>query len=409
MQTGDFVKAWRRRVGDLPGLEALGFRSDAGGPGSRASLTVELSHRNSIILEAASTELAEALAYFPMVRDIDDGFQRGKQQVDYTVRPEGRALGLTAQEIAGRVRHAFYGIKVLRQQRGRNEVKVMARLPESERISEYNLEELILHTHSGQEVPLREVVNVKRGRAYTNIDRRAGRRVVTVTADVNPPSRTGQVLTSLKGDILPRLAGRYPGLRYGFEGRQAALRDSMRSLGLGLVMAMLVVYALLAIPFRSYSQPAIIMSSIPFGLIGAVLGHEIMGYSLSVMSFFGMVALTGVVVNDSLVLIDFANRERQRGLSPHAALVSAGMLRFRPILLTSLTTFGALIPMIFETSRQARFLIPMALSLGFGVLFATLISLILVPSLYLIIEDLHQWIGPREMVRSQLTLKSDKT
>ncbi len=394
MQTGHFVKAWRKRVGELPGLESMAFRSDIGGPGSGAALTVELSHRDMDILETASEKLAEALAFFPNVKDIDDGFQPGKQQVDFTIRPEGRALGLTAQEIANQVRYAFYGNRVLRQQRGRNEVTVMVRLPEEERVSEYNLEELILRTPSGQEVPLREVVNVQRGRAYTSIDRRAGRRVVTVTADVDPPSQAGQVLASLKSDTLPALVDRYAGLSYGFEGRQADMKDSMQSLGLGLVMAMLVVYALLAIPFRSYIQPAIIMSSIPFGIIGAVLGHMIMGYGLSVMSMFGMVALAGVVVNDSLVFIDFTNRERQTGLTARAALVSAGILRFRPILLTSLTTFGGLMPLIFETSRQARYLIPMALSLGFGVLFATLITLLLVPSLYLIVEDLKGLTSP---------------
>jgi len=303
--------------------------------------------------------------------------------------------------VANQVRYAFYGTEVLRQQRGRNEVTVTVRLPESERSSEYNLEELILRTPSGQEVPLREVVNIKRGRAYTGIDRRDGRRVVTVTADVIPHSKAAQILTSLETDALPGLVNKYPGLSYGFEGRHAEMRDSMQSLVMGLVLAMLVVYALLAIPFRSYVQPMIIMSSIPFGIIGAVLGHIIMGYSLSVMSLFGMVALTGVVVNDSLVLINFANRERRQGLSLHAALISAGILRFRPIMLTSLTTFGALIPMIFETSRQARFLIPMALSLGFGVLFATFITLLLVPSLYLIVEDMR--FGSKETEKDRHT------
>lgn len=389
MQTGAFVKAWRKRVGELSGLESIVFRSDVGGPGSGAALTVELSHRDLEVLEAASIDLAAALSFFPNVKDIDDGFQPGKQQVDFTIRPEGRALGLTAQEVANQVRHAFYGAQILRQQRGRNEVTVMVRLPKMERVSEYNLEELILHTPSGQEVPLRDAVDVKRGRAYTSIDRRAGRRVVTVTADIDPPSQAGRVLASLKEGALPDLVARYSGLSYGFEGRQADMKESMQSLAMGLVMAMLVIYALLAIPFRSYTQPAIVMASIPFGIIGAVLGHMIMGYGLSIMSLFGIVALAGVAVNDSLVLIDFTNRERKRGLSSKAALVSAGILRFRPILLTSLTTFGGLMPLMFETSRQARYLIPMAISLGFGVLFATFITLLLVPSLYLVVEDLH--------------------
>jgi len=390
METGDFVKRWREQVGDIAGLESLIFKSYGGGPGSRGALSVELSHRDLSVLESASADLAEALHYFPKVKDIDDGFSPGKQQIDFTIRPEGRSVGLSAREVAKQVRNSFYGAEVLRQQRGRNEIKVMVRLPENERVSEYNLEELMLRTPSGTEVPLREVVNVDRGHAYTSIDRRNGRRVVTVTADVTPPSEAGRILDSLKVTTLPEIMDRYSGLSYGFEGRQADMTESMKSLFLGLIMAMLVVYALLAVPFRSYIQPVIIMASIPFGIVGAVLGHMLMGYSLSVMSLFGIVALSGVVVNDSLVLIDFANRKRETGELPRAAILSAAVSRFRPILLTSLTTFGGLIPLILETSRQARFMIPMAISLGFGVLFATLITLILVPSLYLAIEDLRQ-------------------
>jgi multidrug efflux pump subunit AcrB len=389
LPTAEFIARWREKVGALPGLESLVFRSDSGGPGSGAALTIELSHRDLAVLEAASSDLAEALGFFPNVKDIDDGFQTGKQQVDFKVLPEGRSLGLRAQEVARQVRHAFYGAEVLRQQRGRNEIKVMVRLPENERISENTLEEMMLRSPAGREVPLREVVSMNRGRAYTVINRRDGRRVVTVSADVDPPSQAGQVLEALKADTLPGLVQRFNGLNYGFEGRLADTAESIRSLVTGLLLAMLAIYALLAIPFGSYIQPAIIMSSIPFGIVGAVLGHLIMGYSLSVMSIFGMVALAGVVVNNALMLIDFTNRERRGGSSPAAAVHTAGLNRFRPILLTSLTTFGGLAPMIFETSRQARFLIPMALSLGFGILFVTVIILILVPALYLVTEDLR--------------------
>jgi len=388
METGDFVKVWRREVGAIAGLESLIFKSDAGGPGSRASMSIELSHRDLAVLEAAGAELAEDLRYFPKVKDINDGFAPGKQQIDFMIRPEGRALGLTARDVAGQVRNSFYGSMVLRQQRGRNEVTVMVRLPENERTSEYTLEELMLRTPTGQEVPLKEAVTMKRGRAYTEIDRRDGRRVITVTANINPPSEASSVLNTLKAETLPELKRKYAGLNYGFEGRQADLTDSMNSLFMGLVLAMLVVYALLAIPFRSYIQPLIIMVSIPFGIVGAIFGHLLMGYSLSVMSLFGIVALTGVVVNDSLVLIDFANRQRAKGKNPHDAIHTAAINRFRPILLTSLTTFGGLTPIMLETARQARFMIPMAISLGFGVLFATLITLILVPCFYLVVEDL---------------------
>jgi len=398
MRTFDFVRQWRRRVGLIPGVENLSLKHFAGGPGSRAALNIQVSHRDLNILEKASKDLATGLASFPSVKDIDDGFQPGKQQVDFKILPEGRSLGLRAQTVARQVRNAFYGAEVVRQQRGRNEMKVMVRLPEKERITEYGLEELMLRTPGGREVALREVVEMKRGRAYTTINRRNGRRVVNVRADVDPIKEASRIVASLKSDVLPQLGERYQGVKIEFVGRRADMQESMNSLGIGLLLAMAGVYALLAIPFRSYIQPAIIMSSIPFGIVGAVIGHILMDYNLSVMSFFGIVALTGVVVNDSLVLIDFTNRERRKGLNPMAALRSAGIRRFRPIMLTSLTTFGALIPMIFETSRQARFLIPMAISLGFGVLFATVIALLLVPALYLIVEDVRRLAGAGEMV-----------
>jgi multidrug efflux pump subunit AcrB len=388
ISTARVTELWRTGVGIIPGLESIKFESDAGGPGSGAAISVELSHRDVRVLERASADLAEALAPYPEVADIDDGFSPGKHQLDFRMTPDGRSLGLTSQEVARQVRHAYYGAEALRQQRGRNEVKVMVRLPRDERASEYNLEEMILRTPGGSEIPLREAVNVKRGRAYTTIDHRDGRRIVTVTADVRPRSKAGLILRSVKSEILPDLQRKYPGLTYSFEGRQADTRDSTQSLLRGLMMALLVIYAMLAVPFNSYIQPIIIMISIPFGIVGAVIGHLLMGYSLSVMSLFGVVALSGVVVNDSLVLIDFANRKQKAGFDRHRAVREAGIHRFRPILLTSLTTFGGLAPMIFETSRQAKFLIPMAVSLGFGIMFATLITLLLVPTLYLIVDDI---------------------
>jgi len=216
-----------------------------------------------------------------------------------------------------------------------------------------------------------------------------------VGADVRPRSKAGEISQSLKSETLPALQNKYPGLTFSFEGRQADRRESMQSLMRGLLVALVVIFAMLAVPLNSYIQPVIIMVAIPFGIVGAVLGHLIMGYSLSVLSMFGVLALSGVVVNDSLVLIDFANRKERAGMNRRDAIHQAGIHRFRPIILTTLTTFGGLSPMIFETSRQARFLIPMALSLGYGILFATVITLVLVPSLYLIIEDIRQFIRPK--------------
>jgi len=420
--TGRLTDLWRGRTGIIPGLESIFFQADKGGPGSGAALTVELSHTDIKTLQKAGEELAETLKTFPKASDVNDGFEEGKKQFDYTLRPEGRSLNLTTLDVARQVRHCFYGAEALRQQRGRNEIKIMVRLPESERVSQYTLEELLVRTPAGTHVPLDEVVNYKRDRAYTVITRRDGRRTISVTADVTPRSRAGQILSSLHdskpgmiGTLVGRLkAGfrkffglkappvkpeapkaldvlvdRYPGLTYSFEGRQADMKESVSSLMRGFIVALFAIYAVLAIPFRSYIQPMIIMVSIPFGIVGAVIGHELMGYSLSVMSMMGLVALAGVVVNDSLILIEFANRRHKGGLPAHEAVREAGIRRFRPIMLTTLTTFGGLAPMIFETSRQARFLIPMAISLGFGIVFATLISLLLVPSLFLVVEDMH--------------------
>ncbi len=391
--TARFTELWRQEVGQIPGVETIKFESDAGGPGRGAAISVELSHRDTGILSRASEELAAALGFFPNVTDIDDGFAEGKRQLDFQVRPAAQRLGLSAADIARQVRHAYYGAEAVRIQRGRNEVKVMVRLPQNERQSAFFLEQKILRTPAGGEIPLGNAVTINTGRADTAIERRNGRRIVTVTADVRPRSQAGQVINAITADTLPALVQKYPGLDYSFSGRQAERRDSVMSLIRGLLGALLVIYVMLAIPFNSYLQPLIIMMAIPFGLTGAVIGHLIMGYSLSVMSMFGIVALSGVVVNDALVLIDFANRRRAGGMVPFDAITDAAVQRFRPILLTTLTTFGGLTPMIFETSRQARFLIPMALSLGYGILFATLINLVLVPSLYILVTDFQRVTG----------------
>ncbi len=393
LSTGEVTRVWRKALGPMVGLESLRFQSDRGGPGSGAALTVELSHSDIQVLDRAGAALAGRLAEFPNVKDIDDGYTPGKQQLDFSIKPEGRSLGLTSAEVARQVRNAFSGAEALRQQRGRNEVTVRVRLPENERVSEYHVENLMIRTPAGAFVPLLEIADVRRNRAYTAISRRDARRTVTVSANVEPMGETGRIQAALNNTILPELARQYPGLSYGYQGNQADMKESMERLLGGFFLAMLAMYFLLAIPFRSYSQPLIVMLAIPFGVFGAILGHLLMGYNLSLMSMMGMVALSGVVVNDSLVLIDYANRRRREGMNADQAIRMAGLRRFRPIILTTLTTFGGLAPMIFETSRQARFMIPMALSLGFGILFATVITLILVPCLYLLMEDIHQWVS----------------
>ncbi|MBN2430623.1 MAG: efflux RND transporter permease subunit [Acidobacteria bacterium] len=386
---------WRDSVGDIPGLETLTFQYNIG-PAAGAPIDVELSHPDPEILEISAAELAEALREFQGVRDIDDGFANGKPQIDFKIKPEARSLGLVAAEVGRQVRSAFYGYEAIRQQRGRDEIRIMVRLPEAERKSLHNIEELVIRTPQGGEIPLNEAAEIIRGRSYTEIRRADARRVLNVTADVVPgQANAGNVLVALQAEDgpLPTLLQKYPGLSYSLEGEQREQRETFVSLGIGFLLAQFVIYALLAIPFKSYIQPVLVMSAIPFGIVGAVLGHVAMGYELSIMSMMGIVALTGVVVNDSLILIDTTNRYTRRGKKPFEAITEAGARRFRPILLTTLTTFFGLSPMILETSVQARFLVPMAISLGFGILFATFIVLLLVPCQFLIVEDLLNLVG----------------
>ncbi|MFH2130797.1 MAG: efflux RND transporter permease subunit [bacterium] len=386
--TTEVTAKWRQMTGELSGLENISFEADRGGPGSGPGLTVELSHRNTDVLSQAAVDLAREISSFKRIKDVDDGSASGKQQFDFQMKPAGERLGFRALTVAQQIRHAYFGIEALSLQRGRNEVKVRVRLPEKERVSEYSFNNFMVRSDNGTEALLNEVVDIKRGRAFTTIKRRAGRRTLSVTANVTPRSAASMIQGSVQQDILPDLVRKYPGLTYSFEGRQAAMRDSVKSLMIGLGVALIGIYALLAIPFRSFIQPMIIMISIPFGFVGVVIGHLLLGYSLSVMSLFGFVALSGVVVNDSLILIDSVNKRTALGMSPFQAIHESGIYRFRPILLTTITTFCGLAPMIFETSRQAKFLIPMAVSLGFGILFSTFITLLLVPNLYLIIEDI---------------------
>lgn len=388
------AREWREAVGDIPGLESLTFKYTTG-PSGGAAVDVQLAHRDIQVLEEAAREVAAALGTFDGVRDIDDGFERGKPQLDFTVRPDARSLGLTAADIGRQVRSAFYGAEALRQQRGRDEVRVYVRLPESERTSEHDVEQLLVRTPAGGELPLFRAADVARGNAYTRIQRTDGSRVVNVTADVvEGVANATKIRESLEVDVLPTIVKHYPGLTYSFEGEAREMRKAMSALKTGYLFALFLIYVLLAVPFRSYIQPLVVMTAIPFGIVGAVLGHIVMGFDLSLISMMGIIALSGVVVNDSLLLIDTTNEgQRVTGLSPLKAVYHAGVRRFRPILLTSLTTFFGLAPMIFEPSVQARFLIPMAISLGFGILFTTVIVLLLVPSLYLMTEDLKRLVG----------------
>ncbi len=400
ISTTELTELWRESVGELPGLEALTFASNFGGPGSGAALTVELSHNDTDILDTAALRLAQSLAEYPNTQDIDDGSAQGKRQFDFTLTDLGYTLGFTPADVGRQVRSAYYGSEALKQQRGRNEVRVLVLRPEEERNSNYHFKNLMLKAPNGADVMLFDIVKAKEGRAFTTINRRDSNRVITVQSDVNPPSDTNLVIASLKDDVLPQLVADYPGLSYSFEGEQADMRESLHSLFIGMFGVLFVMYAILAVLFSSYSQPLMIMIAIPFSMVGAIIGHYIMGFILgipggvpmSIVSMFGIIALAGVVINDSLILIDRANRIRHDGEDSFTAVIMAAGQRFRPIILTTLTTFVGLAPMMFESSRQARFLIPMAISLGYGIVFATFLTLVLIPSLYMINEDIKRFI-----------------
>ncbi len=345
-----------------------------------------MSHSDIDVLEAASQAFVERVESFDATRDVGDNYNRGKKQYDFKLLPEGRKLGLTSAEVGEQVRNAFFGALAKRQLRGTNEVEVRVKLPLEERRDIYNLEELVIQTDDGTEVPLMDVVELKKGEAFTSINRRDGRRVVSVSMDAEPSNAVGRVLESIQAEVLPELRQEFPGITWSFEGSQAEMRESTQALWGGFALALMIIYALLAIAFNSYAQPLIVMGAIPFGIVGAVIGHILLGYDLSLVSLMGVIALSGVVLNDSLIMIDFANKKR-KDHSAFDAIHEAGLRRFRPILLTTLTTFGGLTPIILETSIQATQLIPMAISLGFGIVFATAIILVLVPCLYMILED----------------------
>ena len=378
--------ALREKLKNTPGADSITIIADMVRFGS--NIDIRLAHEDFNVLAQAKERIKSALAQYNGVGDISDNLTRGKRELKLTLKPEARTLGITETDLGRQVRGAFYGVEALRLQRGRNEVKVMVRYPEEDRKSMGNLELMRIRTRDGVEIPFAQAAFVNEGRGFTQINRTNRKRVINITAAVdNKVANAEEILTEFKETVLNGLTADYPGLTYDLEGESKERRESMTSMALGFLMALFLIYTLLAVPFKSYLQPFIIMFSIPFGIVGAIMGHLIMGKDLSILSMFGIVALTGVVVNDSLLLVDFINQKRGKDIELFPSVVESAQRRFRPIVLTSLTTSLGLTPIILEKSMQAQFLIPMAISLGFGVLFATLISLLLIPSLYIILED----------------------
>ena len=392
MSVDAVIDLWRREIGDFEGVDQITFEVEQGPGGWRDDISVDLSHSNIDVLAAASEAFLKRMEDYATTRGLNDSYQMGKTQFSFTLRPEGHALGLTGAQVGAQVRDAFFGAVALRQLRGTNENEIRVRLPEEQRRSLHHLEDFVIQLPGGGEAPLMDVARVERGAAFQSIDRRDGRRVITVGMNVEPKSAASRVVQAIRNAELPRLRSDFPGITASFQGSQADMRESTRALWGGFGLAMGVIYALLAVAFASYAQPLIIMTAIPFGAVGAILGHMLLGHDLSLVSIMGIVALSGVVVNDSLIMVDYANRQRG-DTAIIDAIYQAGVRRFRPIILTTLTTFGGLTPIILETSRQATFLIPMAVSLGFGIVFATAVILVLVPCLYMILEDLLSLAG----------------
>jgi multidrug efflux pump subunit AcrB len=386
--TARLAALWRQNAGTIPGVESVAFKSVLQSAGKSVEVHLSLDEQDPLL--AAAEDLKEELKGYPGVYDISDSFLPGKQEMQLKLKPTARSLGVTLSDIAMQVRHAFYGAEALRMQRGQDEVKVMVRYPERERKSPGDVEKMRIRTAAdGSEIPLTLLADVTMKQGYVSIDHAQRRRVIKVYADVDETiTNANEVRQTLEQEILPDLTNRYSGLRYSMEGEGKEQKESLKDVKTGALFALFCIYALLAIPFRSFTQPFVVMMAIPFGIVGAVAGHLIMGLDITFISLFGIVGLAGVVVNDSLVLIHMTNQLRREGTDAHNAVIQAGVLRFRAIILTSLTTFAGLTPIILERSLQAKFLIPMAVSLGYGVLFATFITLLLIPTFYLILEDI---------------------
>lgn len=384
--SADLVSEWRELIGPIPGAESITYRAEIGR--SSDPIDVQLSGNSQATLQEIADQIKTRLATYPTVFEIADSLSDGKEELQIELTQQGTALGLTRVNVSNQVRNAFFGNQVQRIQRGRDDVRVMVRLPINERRSLSDLQNILIQTPSGGSVPLSHVATLNPGKSPSQITRIDRFRAVSVTADVEKLNTNMTVLQTELAEFVQQLVNQYPGVTWKMEGEAREQRESFSSLAIGLLMVFFAIYLLLAIPFKSYIQPIIVMSIIPFSMIGAVMGHWLMGMELTIMSVLGMLALVGVVVNDSLVLVDFINKKRLEGMRLMDAVMKAGASRFRPIMLTSLTTFFGLMPLLFEKSTQAQFLIPMAVSLAFGILFATFITLILVPINYMLVEKL---------------------
>lgn len=398
----EIEQRWRAKVGTIPGARDLRFFSSTSAGGG-AAINLRLMGSNYAQLEMAANDLERQLGSYTGVFDVANSYSRGGDEIRLRIKPNAEQLGLNASNLGTQVRQAFYGEEAQRLLRGRDELKVMVRYPEVDRKSVASLQAMRIRTSNGDEVPFSEVAEATMGEGFSTINRIDRQRTVSVTADVNPEvAQSAAVIRDIMQNYVPQLTATYPDVNFGLGGASQEQAELIQRIAVCFLAALFLIYALLAVPLKSYLQPFIVMAVIPFGFIGALIGHIVFDTTLSMMSLFGLVALAGVIVNDSLILVDFVNRGRRNGMSMIDAVVEAGTSRFRAILLTSLTTFLGLLPIMFETSMQAQMVIPMTLSLGFGIAFGTVLTLFLIPALYLILEDLTRLFGASPTQESEL-------
>ena len=391
ISTLEVEQRWREQVGTIHGAEVLAISGDDEG-GWGPAIAFDLMHRDFNTLKAASDELEQALRQYAGLFDIRNGAGDTADEFHLDIMPEAESLGLTRYALGNQVRHAFYGAEAQRIQRGTDEIKVMVRYPKADRELTSSLSNMFIRTPQGDEVPFDTVAKLDINQGLLKTTHINFQRASEVTAEVDRARvEPSKVMEEVEKNVLPPLLKKYPGLRYGVSGMADEERKLGVSLMVGFALALLGIYALLAIPTKSYLQPLIIMGVIPFGIIGAIVGHWITGYAFSMMSVIGVIALSGVVVNDSLLLVDYTNKAMDRGADRYTAVTEATTRRFRAIMLTSVTTFMGLAPMLLERTVQAQDMIPMAISLAFGIVFATVITLLLLPCLYLMLDDVNRW------------------
>ena len=411
VKTREVANRWRNLTGAIPDAVELKFNTSLFTVGN--AIDIQLAGDNVDDLRTVAEKIRFRLAQYPGVIDITDSFRAGKQEVKLDISPSGEALGLSLADLARQVRQAFYGEEIQRIQRGRDDVRVMVRYTEAERKTLSSLNQMRIRTPEGSEVPFAKVASAELGRGFSSINRSERQRVVNVVADVDRTQITAnEVIADFGAGKIQKILRDYPRVTYSLEGEQREQSEAADSLLPMFGIALFIIYALLAIPLRSYAQPLIIMSVIPFAFVGAIWGHQIMKTfdlvaGLAMMSVMGFIAASGVVVNSSLILVHNVNRRIESGMDMRHAVAEAAVSRCRPIVLTSLTTFVGLTPLMFNKSVQAQFLVPMATSLAFGVLFATFVTLLVVPSGYMILEDLKSFAG--RLLGSSESTEQDKT